>query len=73
VEDGSEEKCVIGCRVDFLDGAGLIAEILGGVGRAQARRSAEPDFEVEARLPCLAINRREDERIDAVVLMLKVL
>jgi hypothetical protein len=39
----------------------------------QLRRSAEPDLEVEARLPCLAMRRRLEARIEAVVLMLKVL
>lgn len=36
-------------------------------------RSAEPDLEVEARLPCFETRRREEARIEAVVLMLKVL
>jgi hypothetical protein len=38
-----------------------------------ARRSAEPDLEVEALLPCLATRRRLEARIEEVVLMLKVL
>jgi hypothetical protein len=38
-----------------------------------ARRSAEPDLEVEALLPCLAMRRRLEARIEEVVLMLKVL
>lgn len=38
-----------------------------------AIRSAEPDLEVEARLPCLATRRSEEARIEAVVEMLKVL
>ncbi len=39
----------------------------------QLRRSAEPDLEVEALLPCLARRRRLDARIEEVVLMLNVL
>jgi len=38
-----------------------------------ARRSAEPDLEVEALLPCLAMRRRLEARMEEVVLMLKVL
>lgn len=38
--------------------------------RAWVRRSAEPDLEVEARLPCLEIRRREEAMILDVVLML---
>jgi hypothetical protein len=37
------------------------------------RRSAEPDFDVEARLPCFAIMSREEATMEAVVLMLNVL
>lgn len=36
-------------------------------------KSAEPDLEVEARLPCLASRRREEARMEEVVEMLKVL
>ena len=36
-------------------------------------KSADPDFDVEALLPCFAIMSRADVTIDAVVLMLKVL
>jgi len=39
----------------------------------QLSRSAEPDLEVDALLPCLAIRRRLEARMDEVVLMLKVL
>ena len=38
-----------------------------------ASRSAEPDFEVEARFPCLEISSNEDPMIEDVVEMLKVL
>lgn len=48
-------------------------EIWGGKGVMFARRSAEPDLEVEALLPCLAMRRREEARMEAVVEMLKVL
>jgi hypothetical protein len=37
------------------------------------RRSADPDLDVEALLPCLLTIRREDARIEDVVDMLKVL
>lgn len=37
------------------------------------RRSADPDLEVEALLPCLAMSRRLDAKMDEVVDMLKVL
>ena len=47
--------------------------ICGGVGRMQERRSAEPDREVDALFPCLAIMRRDEARIEAVVEMLNVL
>jgi hypothetical protein len=45
----------------------------GGLGGAHERRSAEPERDVEALLPCLAIIRREEAKIEDVVLMLKVL
>lgn len=35
-------------------------------------KSAEPDFEVEALLPCLATRRRDEPRIEEVVEILKV-
>jgi hypothetical protein len=44
-----------------------------GAGEAARRRSAEPEAEVEARLPCLARRRRGAQRREAVVLTLKVL
>lgn len=52
--------------------SGLMAERFGGVGSVQPRRSAEPDLDVEARLPSLATNRREDARMEAVVETLNV-
>jgi len=45
----------------------------GGLGGAQERRSAEPDRDVEALLPCLAIMSSDEARMDDVVLMLNVL
>jgi hypothetical protein len=36
------------------------------------KRSAEPDLEVEARLPCLLRSRREEAKMDEVVEMLNV-
>ena len=39
----------------------------------QFRRSAEPDLDVEALLPCLAIKRRDEARMEEVVEILNVL
>ncbi len=50
----------------------MIASKFGAVGCVEVSRSAEPDLEVEARLPCLPSRRREEARIDDVVEMLKV-
>ena len=50
----------------------LMAEILGALGPMELRTSAEPDFEVAARLPCLAMRRREEARMEEVVETLKV-
>jgi hypothetical protein len=55
----------------MVDGA--IAVMTGGFGGAQESKSAEPERDVEALLPCLAIIRREEARIEDVVLILKVL
>ena len=52
---------------------GLMFSSFGASGCAACRRSADPDLEVEARLPCLPITRRAEARTEAVVLMLKVL
>jgi len=53
--------------------AGDTAVRMGWVGvERRARTSAEPDLEVEARLPCFAMRRREEARMEEVVLMLKV-
>ncbi len=35
-------------------------------------KSAEPDFEVEARLPCLLNSSKDDARMEDVVEILKV-
>ena len=51
----------------------MILERAGALGGMFCRRSAEPDLEVEALLPCLAMRSSEDATIEAVVLMLKVL
>lgn len=53
--------------------SGVVAVITGAVGDVDASRSAEPDFEVEALLPCFATRRRDEARIEAVVLILNVL
>lgn len=42
------------------------------MGTVDCKRSAEPDLEVLALLPCLDMRRREEARIEEVVLMLKV-
>lgn len=52
---------------------GAIAVMTGGFGGVQAKRSAEPERDVDALFPCLAIMRRALARIEEVVLMLKVL
>ena len=38
----------------------------------EAKTSAEPDMDVDARLPCLATSRWDEAMIDAVVETLKV-
>lgn len=45
---------------------------LGAVGSVQLSKSAEPDFEVEARFPCLLRRSSDDARIDEVVEILNV-
>ncbi len=51
----------------------MTASSLGCLGVfVQARTSADPDLDVEARLPCLAMSRSEDAKIEEAVLMLKV-
>ncbi len=52
---------------------GATAVMIGDVGGAQANRSADPDRDVEALLPCLATMRSALARIEDVVEMLKVL
>lgn len=52
---------------------GVTAEITGGLGGTQARRSADPERDVDALLPCFPTSRREDARMLEVVEMLKVL
>jgi len=43
-----------------------------GLGCMFISRSAEPDLDVDARLPCLARRSRDEARIEDVVEMLKV-
>jgi len=52
--------------------SGVTAIRCGAVGRVQLSKSAEPDFDVEARLPCLLKSKRDEARIDDVVEILKV-
>ncbi len=51
---------------------GVIAVMTGGFGGAHESKSAEPDRDVEALLPCFAIKSRALARIDDVVLILNV-
>ena len=51
---------------------GDTADRFGAVGSVEESKSAEPDFEVEARFPCLPRRSKDDARIDDVVDMLKV-
>lgn len=53
--------------------SGVTAARFGAAGVVDMRRSADPDLDVEALLPCLLTIRREDARIEDVVDMLKVL
>lgn len=54
--------------------AGDTFVIVGAVGKVMdARRSADPERDVDALLPCLAIISRDEARMEAVVLMLNVL
>lgn len=52
---------------------GATALRMGGRGRIWLTRSALPDLEVLALLPCLEIKSNDEAMIEAVVLMLKVL
>jgi hypothetical protein len=52
---------------------GATAVIIGAFGGVQAKRSAEPERDVEALLPCFATMSKALARIDDVVEMLKVL
>lgn len=50
-----------------------MAVITGGLGGAQDSRSADPERDVDALLPCLATMRRDEARMEDVVLILNVL
>jgi hypothetical protein len=52
--------------------SGVIAIRFGAVGKVQLSKSAEPDLEVEARLPCLLKRSSDEAKIEEVVEMLKV-
>jgi hypothetical protein len=52
--------------------SGRTAMRFGAVGVTDARRSAEPDLEVDALFPCLLTSRNEEARIEDVVEMLNV-
>jgi len=47
-------------------------ESCAGCGDMDSRRSADPDFDVDARFPCLARVSSDDAMIDDVVDMLNV-
>lgn len=51
---------------------GATADRFGAVGSVEFSKSAEPDFEVEARFPCLLRRSKDEANIDEVVDMLKV-
>ena len=53
--------------------SGLTALMTGARGFMLFTRSALPDLEVLARLPCFDTMRSAEAMMDAVVLMLKVL
>jgi hypothetical protein len=52
--------------------SGVIAIKFGAVGRVEARRSADPDLEVDALFPCLLKMRSEEPRMEEVVEILNV-
>lgn len=52
--------------------SGVTASRFGAIGVVHLRRSADPDLEVEALLPCLLIRSNDDARIEDVVEILKV-
>lgn len=52
--------------------SGVTADKFGAVGNVEARRSADPDFEVDALFPCLLRSKRDEAKMDDVVEMLKV-
>jgi hypothetical protein len=52
---------------------GAIAVITGALGGVHESRSADPERDVDALLPCFAIIRSDEASIEEVVLMLKVL
>ena len=51
----------------------MTASTLGCVGLMEARRSAEPDREVDDLFPCFPMNRRDEANMLEVVEMLNVL
>ena len=46
--------------------------IFGAVGRVELSKSADPDLDVEARLPCLLSMSSDEARIEEVVEILNV-
>ena len=53
--------------------SGETAIKLGGTGRVELRRSADPDLDVDALFQCLLRSKSEDAKMDEVVEILKVL
>jgi len=52
--------------------SGVTADRFGAEGKVQLRRSADPDFEVDALFPCLLRSNRDEAKIEDVVEILKV-
>jgi hypothetical protein len=52
--------------------SGVTAVRFGALGSMALSKSAEPDLEVDARLPCLLSKRRDEARMEEVVEILKV-
>ena len=44
-----------------------VVDAMTGAGLAASSKSAEPDFEVEALLPCFAMRRRDEAIMEDVV------
>ena len=63
------EEARIGSEADDV----IVAVLRVDGSCMQARTSAEPDFEVDARFPCFAISKSDEQIMLLAVLMLNVL